>query len=125
VLAVAPGNVTLHWRRPEWPHTGRTAAEAGQFESYLRVPEQLGGVFEACLIDGRSRVEAAKRVAPVLKPGGWLFYHDWFARDRYRDRLGEMLEDYALCEELSVTGTTQTLAVFRRNSAASGTTKAS
>jgi len=71
---------------PKWRYAGRRPG------SVLAAIEQLLRPGDACLIGGRARVEkAAKRVAPVLKPGGWLFFHDWFARERYRDRLDEML----------------------------------
>jgi hypothetical protein len=114
VIAMAPANVTLHWRRPQWAWKKGTPSQPGQFSEYLAVPAQIGRIWDAVLIDGRARLEAALGVASFLKPGGWLFFHDWFARQRYVDRLGELQASYELIDERCVRSTGQTLAVFRR-----------
>lgn len=90
LTAAAPANVTVHWRRPEWPHHGLTPAAPGQFAGYLAVAGQLGIVFDAVLVDGRARIEAAQAAAAHLKPGGWLFFHDWTGRGRYHSRVREL-----------------------------------
>ena len=50
----------------------------------------------------------------MVKPGGWLLFHDWFPRSRYTSRLAELAPFYELREDLSVRNTPQTLAVFGR-----------
>ncbi len=114
VIAAAPKNAVIHWRPPAFPSPPFTPAEPGQYDEYLRVPAQIRQTFNACLIDGRARIESALAAAPWLKPGGWLFFHDWFKRERYMSRIGELDEFYELREEHCVRASSQTLAVFRR-----------
>ena len=114
IRAAAPPNVTLHLRLPAFPSPAGTPAAPGQYADYTRAPEVLGRVFDACLVDGRARIECAVAAARWLKPDGWLFFHDWFPRPRYTSRLGELLPFYQLCEERCARGAGQTLAVFRR-----------
>jgi hypothetical protein len=118
VIRDAPANVTIHWRRPAWPLKEATRAEPGQFESYLSVPLNLARVWDAVLIDGRARIDSAVAVAPFLKVGGWLFFHDYFQRRRYTSRIDELEPFYEFCDQHSVRETTQTLAVFQRRSRA-------
>jgi hypothetical protein len=114
MTASAPHNVTLHWRRPAFPHHSGTPAQSGQFVDYLQVPSLLGRTFDACLVDGRARIESAMSAANWLKTGAWLFFHDWFRRPRYTSRLAELSGVYELCTDLSLPNARQTLAVFRK-----------
>ena len=114
VMAETEDNVIVHCRPPEFYHNEFDPVEPGQFESYLAVPDLLQLQFDACVVDGRARIEAALAAANWLKSGGWLFFHDWFSRQRYTSRLSELLPYYDFDPERSVTGTNQTLAVFRR-----------
>ena len=114
VSAAVVSNVHVHCREPEFPHVGFAAAKPGQFQSYLSVPDELAIEVDVALIDGRARIEAAIAVAPWLKPGGWLFFHDWYKRGRYYTRQYELTPHYTLIDELSITDTAQTLAIFQR-----------
>ena len=114
VSSAAASNVHVHCREPEFAHVGFTPAKPGQFESYLAVPDELQIEFDVALIDGRARIEAAVNVAPCLRSGGWLFFHDWYNRERYYTRQNELTPYYTLVDELSITETPQTLAIFRR-----------
>ena len=108
-----PPNATLHLQKAESPHHGCDAAKPGQFAAYVQTPDSLGVGFDACLVDGRARIECAIAAASWLKPDGWLFFHDWFPRERYTSRLAELLPFYELREELCVRSG-QSLAVFVR-----------
>lgn len=89
-------------------------AQPGQYTHYIGMacvifaPETL----DAVLIDGRARIDCAVAVAPLLKPGGLLFFHDFFARPRYTSRMTELLPFYDLVE--SVRDSRRTLAIFTR-----------
>lgn len=114
IIDSLPENVTLHLCPPVFPHKGFEPALPGQFVEYVRTPECLGVVFDACLVDGRSRIECALAAAPWIKSGGLLFFHDWFPRLRYTSRLAELEPFYELREEWCVRDSPQTLAVFVR-----------
>jgi hypothetical protein len=113
VRAVLPSNASLYERKPEFPHHGCEPAKPGQFTKYVETPDSLGVMFDACLVDGRARIDCAIAAAKWLKPGGWLFFHDWFPRERYTSRIGELLPFYELHEDLCVRSG-QSLAVFAR-----------
>lgn len=108
-----PAHVTLHVVPPEFGHGKIWEALPGQFTCYIR----RGGeceVFDAVLVDGRARVECALEagLSGALKPGGWLFLHDWGLRQRYQKRLSELESWFDLVAEIS--HTERGLAVFRR-----------
>ena len=113
-IATAPQIVTFHWRRPSFPHHGMEPAQPNQFTAYVHVPNQLRMIFDAFLLNGRARIECALNSAPWIRPGGWLFFHDWFPRRRYTKRLPTLQPFYDFREDLSVRDTPQTLAVFAR-----------
>jgi len=115
ITVVQPKNVTVHWRQPAFAHRNHEPAKPGQFSEYISVPEQLGVMFDVCLVDGRARIECALAAARWLKTRGWLLFHDWFPRARYTSRLAELAPFYGLREDLSVRDTRQTLAVFERS----------
>ena len=114
IRAGIPHNgVIMKLRPPLWPLANPyDAALPGQFTDYIEAWRECGPPFDAVLIDGRARVEAALSVAEGMKPGGWLFFHDYFSRERYWRRQPELERHYELVE--SVKDTEQTLAVFRR-----------
>lgn len=110
--AVSQG-VQLLLRLPLWSQAGAyDAAQPGQFTDYIAAWRECGPPFDAVLIDGRARVDAALSVAEGMKPGGWLFFHDYFKRERYWRRQPDLERFYELVE--AVRDTEQTLAVFRR-----------
>jgi len=105
--------VALRLKPPAWPQRNTfEAALPGQFGDYINAWREFGVMFDAVLIDGRARVDAALSVAEGLKPGGLLFFHDFFSRERYWRRLPELERHYRLIE--TVRDTKQTLAIFER-----------
>ncbi len=114
VISAAPKNAVIHWRPPSFQSPPFTPAAPGQYGEYLRVPAQIQQTFDACVVDGRARIESALAAAPWLKPGAWLFFHDWFKRERYTSRVAELSEHYEFCPAHSVTHSPQTMAVFRK-----------
>ncbi len=117
IRTAAPPNVTLHLRLPSFPSPAGRPTEPGQYADYANTPDLLEKIFDACLVDGRARIECSLAAARWLKPDGWLFFHDWFPRKRYTARTGELLPFYRLCEEYCARDGQQTLAVFRRRPA--------
>lgn len=110
----APANLHLHLAEPEFPHSGYQPAAEGQFAGYLSIPGKLGLKFDFCLVDGRARIASAVKAAQWIREGGWLLIHDWYHRERYTSRLGELLPYYEFCEDISLRETAQTMAVFRK-----------
>jgi len=105
--------VTLLLRPPAWPQRNTfDAALPGQFTDYLNAWREFGVPFDAVLIDGRARVDAALSVAEGLRAGGLLFFHDFFSRERYWKRLPELEQHYRLVD--AVRDTEQSLAIFER-----------
>jgi hypothetical protein len=103
----------VHYVPPEWCHEHRhSPSEDGQFRTYSRKCLELGRQFDVVILKGRSRVECALAAARVLKPGGWLFFHDYFTRLRYQRRAVEMLPFYRMTK--SFRHTPHTMAVFTR-----------
>lgn len=101
------------------PHFGKgkiASARPRQFQSYVRKALELGeeAPFDICLIDGRDRIACVLTAAKVMRPGAYLFFHDFAAADRgrYREWLPEILNHYELLFE--ITHTPQTMSVFRR-----------
>ena len=111
--AAAAGNVHVHFVPPAWPQANPLhAAECGQFTDYCQTALRLGCEFDAVLVDGRARVDCALTAACAMKRGAWLFFHDYFARDRYLRRAPELQACFRLVREFR--RTPQTMAVFRR-----------
>jgi len=109
------GHVQMALRPPEFPQEHpHLPALPGQFASFSNYASKTGEIFDAGLIDGRARIECAINVAPQIRPGGYLFIHDYCHRERYTSRLEELRPFYELVE--TVSHTEQTLAVFKRNS---------
>jgi hypothetical protein len=108
-----PANVTLHVVPPDYGNGKIWEAMDGQFARYIHRGTECGA-FDAVLVDGRARIDCARAVAEsgVLRPGGWLFLHDWFSRPRYKNRLMELTSWYDLVEVVGVGR--RGLAVFRR-----------
>ena len=110
--SISPSAV-LHFVRPAWPSADAfSPAQTGQYTAYVEKCGQLGLTFDAVLIDGRARVDCALRAASVMKPGAWLFFHDYFARERYLRRAHELNPLFRVVKEFR--RTPQTMAVFRR-----------
>lgn len=107
-----PSNAIVYVVEPDYAITHPDRASPGEYDSYTQFPLSLHEVFDAVLIDGRNRVQCALACAEILAPGGWLFFHDFFRRQRYVERLEELSMLYLLAE--SIDDTPQTLAVFRR-----------
>ena len=107
-----PPNAIVYVVVPDIAVTHPNCASPGEYASYTQFPLSLHEVFDAVLIDGRNRVQCAIECAEILAPGGWLFFHDFFRRQRYVERLEELSKLYLLAE--SIDDTSQTLAVFRR-----------
>lgn len=92
----------------------RTEAEAAaRLEHPNIAPIREIGAHQGQHYFSRARVDAALRAARWPRPGGWLFFHDWSAQQRYVGQMDRMLEYYEFCEESSVRTSGQTLAVFR------------
>lgn len=77
------------------------------FQHYVEAPRRWAP-FDAVLIDGRARLFCAiEALQHLLKPDGLLFFHDFFARRRYRPFL-------LWSEPIAEVRSGQTLAVFRK-----------
>ncbi len=106
-------NVFLQYVPPAWPpQDAFSAAQTGQYADYVKAGALKGLEFDAVLIDGRSRVDCALQASAVMKPGAWLFFHDYFSRARYLRRAKELNPLFRMVKEFR--RTPQTMAVFRR-----------
>ncbi len=106
-------NVVLQYVPPAWPpQDAFSPAQTGQYIDYIEAGVSAGVKFDAVLISGRSRVDCALRAATVMKPGGWLFFQDYFARSRYLRRARELNPLFRMVKEFR--RTPQTMGVFRR-----------
>ena len=101
------------------PNHGRgriRRARPGQFDNYVNKALELGFdcPYDVCIIDGRDRISCALTASRVLKPGAYMFFHDFAlpSRNRYRERLSELLQHYELCFQIK--HTPQTMAIFRK-----------
>jgi len=106
-------NVFLKYVPPAWPaQDAFSPAQTGQYADYVKTGAQMGLQFDAVLVDGRSRVDCALQASVVMKPGAWLFFHDYFSRARYLRRAKELNPLFRMIKEFR--RTPQTMAVFRR-----------
>lgn len=80
---LAPGTVLL-FRPPAATGTITSAAAPGYFDDYVAaIDDQPDGSLDLVIVDGRARVECARRAMPKVKPGGLLLIDDT-DRTRYR-----------------------------------------
>ena len=80
---VTPG-VTLLYRPPAAAGAVTSAIAGGYFDAYAAaVDGEPDGSLDLVIIDGRARVECARRAMPKVKPGGLLLLDD-ADRARYR-----------------------------------------
>ena len=109
-----PSNVTLNVVPPDFGSGKIWEAKPNPFNHYVARGGECG-LFDAVLIDGRARIDCAVAVAKsgVLKPGGWLFFHDWPYRRRYTARSDELAPFYELKEVID--HTRRGMAVFQRH----------
>ncbi|MDD5358381.1 MAG: hypothetical protein PHX80_04490 [Candidatus Nanoarchaeia archaeon] len=70
----------------------------GTLENYLyyvKNPLSIAKKFDIILIDGRARVECAKVAVDYLKPGGFIFIHDYaHPQPEYRRYEYEVVEEF-------------------------------
>jgi hypothetical protein len=86
---LAPGTVLL-FRPPDATGTMASAAAPGYFDGYVAaIDGQPDGSLDLVIVDGRARVECARRAMPKVRPGGLLLLDDT-DRPGYRPAL-EML----------------------------------
>ncbi len=86
----------------EYGSGGSTAAFAGLVARFVSIEHDAAW---------HARVKATAE-AEGLRPGGWLFFHDFFKPERCWQRLPELERHYELVEAMR--DTEQTLAVFQR-----------
>lgn len=85
------------------PHPRRDADSVwmylpNQLRDYVRAPVDVAciepGTIDLVFLDGRARIQCAALAAELLKPGGLLLIHDFWHRQRYRQHLCDLLQDY-------------------------------
>lgn len=86
-----------------------TDAYVDAFAGYVGAANRANLPFGAALIDGRSRLAAARMALELLRPGGYLFFHDFLGANRTRYRA--FLRD---CQMVDCIVRGQTLAVFQK-----------
>ncbi len=89
----------------------------GQLRDYVAATDPIpDGSVDLVFIDGRERVACALVAARILKPGGLLLFHDFWARKRYRCQLAEFLHHYTYQFETPTApkGDPQGLAAFEK-----------
>lgn len=84
--------VSLHAVAPT-PATAATTVRSGRrghqdldFADYVATIDQVGGMFDLVVVDGRARVECLNRALDHLEPGGLVVF-DNIRRRRYREVL--------------------------------------
>ena len=90
----------------------------GQMKAYVETPIKLAppGGFDVVFIDGRERLQCLGVAEKLIKPGGYLLFHDFWSRARYREHLPQLLEwaEFLCATPLRETrGIVTDLALFR------------
>ena len=79
-----PGSVRLLLVPPQSEGSVTSAVEPGFFDDYVAaIDGEPDGSLDLVIVDGRARVECARRAMPKVKPGGMLLLDDT-ERSRYR-----------------------------------------
>ena len=111
-------NVTLLLREPKTgpPHRDFQRFSERNLREYIEAPQKYlkEGDVDLVFVDGRQRINCALAAARLMKPGGYLMIHDFWATLRYRARLSELLEQYDYLLESPSGEQNQGLAVFRK-----------
>lgn len=84
LTAQVRASTTLLLRPPAAAGTVTSAFAPGYFDHYVAaIDDQPDGSLDLVIVDGRARVDCARRAVPKVKPGGLLLLDDT-DRDRYR-----------------------------------------
>jgi len=80
---LGPGTILL-FRSPTESGSIASAAASGYFDDYVAaIDGEPDGSLDLVIVDGRARVECARRAVQKVRPGGLLLLDDT-GRDRYR-----------------------------------------
>lgn len=116
-----PVEYVLSEPRPLRPTDGPQQFLPGQLDAYVEAARPFVSEGEADLVfvDGRERIRCALEAVHFLKSGGLLMIHDFWPRQHYRARLGELLQhyDYVLESPTQEGKNGQGMVVFRKKEA--------
>jgi len=73
-------NVKLYCVPNSGYYNSSIPTKAHQFKNYINYIDTLNTKYDVVLIDGRARVECAKKVIPYLNKDAVVFIHDFWAR---------------------------------------------
>lgn len=102
-------NVNTYWV-PNEDNGGDFPSTPDRYKTYIEYPSQLNKKYDRILIDGRARQFCCEYCLPYIKPGGLIFFHDFWmqGRDRYRNMALKYYNEVA-----SIIYSSQTLAVLQ------------
>ena len=102
-------NVTTH-HVPTEDGGGDFPSTPERYNTYIKYPSTINKKYDRILVDGRARQFCVEYCIPYLKPGGLVFFHDFWmqGRDRYRIVALKHFNEVA-----SIVYSSQTLAVLQ------------